>query len=101
MYTKFLKRLIDIILSDTGLIVLAIPMGIFALLINRGNPGAVLFKEKRVGKNKKYFNLYKFRSMKMDTPHAMPTHMLENSQQYILSLGAVIRKTSIDELPQM
>lgn len=101
MYTKFFKRLIDIVLSGVGLIVLAIPMLIVAILIRSEDPGPVIFKQKRVGIHKKYFNLYKFRSMKMDTPHDMPTHMLANPQQYILKVGGFIRKTSIDELPQM
>lgn len=101
MYTKFFKRLIDILLSGIGLIVLAIPMLIVVIIIRCEDPGPVIFKQKRVGLHKKYFNLYKFRSMNMDTPHDMPTHMLENPQQYILKVGGFIRKTSIDELPQM
>ncbi len=101
MYNNVVKRLIDIVLSGIGLIVLAIPMAIVALMIKKEDPGPALFVQKRVGKNKKHFNLYKFRSMKMDTPHDMPTHMLENPEQYILKIGAFIRKTSIDELPQM
>lgn len=101
MYLKFLKRFIDIVLSGIGLVVLAIPMGIVALMIKKEDSGPALFKQKRVGKNKQYFNLYKFRSMKMDTPHDMPTHMLENPDQYILKIGVFIRKTSIDELSQM
>lgn len=101
LYKNFFKRVLDVILSGIGLVVLAIPMGIVALMIKKEDPGPALFKQKRVGKNKKYFNLYKFRSMKMDTPHDMPTHMLANPEQYILKIGAFIRKTSIDELPQM
>ena len=101
MYTKFFKRLIDIILSGLGLIVLALPMLIVAIVIRCEDPGPVIFKQKRVGKNKKLFSLYKFRSMRMDTPHDMPTHMLENPDQYILKVGRFIRKTSIDELPQL
>lgn len=101
MYLKIFKRLIDIVLSGIGLIVLAIPMGIVALMIKKEDPGPAFFKQKRVGKGKKYFDLYKFRSMKMDTPHDMPTHMLENPEQYILKIGTFIRKASIDELPQM
>lgn len=101
MYIKFFKRLIDIILSGIGLIVLGIPMLVVAILIRCEDPGPVIFKQKRVGLHNKYFNLYKFRSMKMNTPHDMPTHMLENPEQYILKVGGFIRKTSIDELPQM
>ncbi len=101
MYSKFFKRLIDIVLSGIGLIVLAIPMLIVAIIIRCEDPGPVIFKQKRVGLHKELFNLYKFRSMKMDTPHDMPTHMLSNPQQYILKVGGFIRKTSIDELPQL
>ncbi len=101
MYSKFFKRLIDILLSGIGLIVLALPMLIIAIIIRCEDPGAVIFKQKRVGLHKKHFNLYKFRSMKMDTPHDMPTHMLKNPEQYILKVGGFIRKTSIDELPQL
>ncbi len=101
MYTKFFKRLIDIVLSGIGLIILAIPMLIVAIIIRCEDPGPVIFKQKRVGLHKQHFNLYKFRSMKMDTPHDMPTHMLANPEQYILKVGGFIRKTSIDELPQL
>lgn len=101
MYLKFFKRFIDIVLSGIGLLVLAIPMLIVAIIIRCEDPGPVIFKQKRIGLHKKHFNLYKFRSMKMDTPHDMPTHMLENPEQYILKVGKFIRKTSIDELPQL
>ncbi len=101
MYLKVFKRLIDVVLSGMGLVILAIPMGIVAIAIKIEDPGPALFKQKRVGKDKKLFSLYKFRSMKMDTPHDTPTHMLKNPEQYILKIGAFIRKTSIDELPQM
>lgn len=101
MYYKFFKRLIDILLSGVGLVVLAVPMLIVAIVIKIEDPGPVIFKQNRIGLHKKHFNLYKFRSMKMDTPHDMPTHMLANPEQYILKVGKVIRKTSIDELPQL
>ncbi len=101
MYTRFFKRLIDIVLSGIGLLVLALPMAVVALLIKREDPGPVIFKQKRVGLHKTHFSLYKFRSMKMDTPHDTPTHLLENPEQYILKIGSFIRKTSIDELPQL
>ncbi len=101
MYLKFFKRLIDVVLSGLGLLVLALPMLIVAIIIKAEDPGPIIFKQKRVGKNKELFSLYKFRSMRMDTPHDMPTHMLENPEQYILKVGGFIRKTSIDELPQL
>lgn len=101
MYGKFLKRVIDFVLSTLGIVVLAIPMGIIALIIKITDPGPVFFKQKRVGKGKTHFNLYKFRSMKMDTPKDCPTHLLENPDQYITAIGKFLRKSSLDELPQL
>ncbi|MBE6813816.1 MAG: sugar transferase [Ruminococcaceae bacterium] len=101
MYKRFLKRLIDLVLSVVGIIVLAIPMGVIALIIKITDPGPVFFKQKRVGLNKTHFNLYKFRSMKMSTPKDCPTHLLENPEQYITSIGKILRKSSLDELPQL
>lgn len=101
VYKHFIKRLIDIILSGMGIVVLSIPMGIVSLIIKADDPGPVLFKQKRVGKGKTYFQLYKFRSMKLSTPHDMPTHLLQNPDQYLLKCGRIIRKLSIDELPQL
>ena len=101
MYSRFFKRLIDIFLSSFALILLCIPMLIVAIIIKCEDSGPAIFIQRRVGKDKKIFNLYKFRSMRMDTPHDTPTHMLENPKQYILKIGGFIRKTSIDELPQL
>lgn len=101
MYKHFFKRLIDIVLSFIGIVVLALPMLIFALIIFIEDPGPVFFRQKRVGIHKTFFNVLKFRSMKMSTPHDMPTHMLENPEQYILKCGRWMRKMSIDELPQL
>ncbi len=101
MYAKFFKRFTDIVLSGIGLIVLAIPMLIVAIIIRCEDPGPVIFKQKRIGLHKTRFNLYKFRSMRLDTPRDTPTHLLENPEQYILKVGGFIRKTSIDELPQL
>ncbi len=101
MYSKFIKRLIDLVLSTIGIIVLAIPMAILALIIKITDPGPVLFKQKRVGIHKSHFELYKFRSMKMSTPRDCPTHLLENPEQYITSIGKFLRKSSLDELPQL
>ena len=100
MYKKFLKRLIDIVLSLLGIIVLAIPMAIVAIVIMVDDPGPAIFRQKRVGKDKELFWLYKFRSMKVNTPD-IPTHLLEDPQRYISKVGNFIRKTSIDELPQL
>lgn len=101
MYTHFFKRLIDIVLSFIGIIVLGIPMLIIAVVIKHEDPGPALFKQKRIGKDKKYFMLLKFRSMKMSTPHDVPTHQLENPKQYLLKCGKTLRKLSLDELPQL
>ena len=101
MYRNFCKRLLDIVLSLLGVIILAIPMLIVAIMIKIDDPGPALFCQQRVGNHKKLFKLYKFRSMKMSTPHDMPTHLLDNPQQYLLRVGAFIRKFSIDELPQL
>lgn len=100
MYKCILKRLIDILLSLLGILVLAIPMLIVAIIIKVDDPGPALFKQKRVGIHKTYFQLYKFRSMKLNTPD-IPTHLLENPEQYLIGIGALIRKLSIDELPQL
>lgn len=101
MYARFFKRLLDIILSGIGLVVLAIPMLIVAIAIRCEDPGPVIFKQKRIGRGRKNFMLYKFRSMRIDTPRDTPTHLLSNPEQYILKVGGFIRKTSIDELPQL
>ena len=101
IYEKYIKRAIDIMLSFGGLVVLSpIYLGIsIAIIID--DPGPVLFTQKRMGKNKQYFKLHKFRSMKMSTPHDKPTHMLENPEQYITRVGKFIRAHSLDELPQI
>lgn len=101
MYNKVVKRLIDLILSFMGIIVLAIPMLIIAIAIKLDSPGPVLFKQKRVGIHKSHFMIYKFRTMRTDTPHDAPTHLLKGADSYITKLGGFLRKTSLDELPQM
>ena len=105
MYKHIVKRLLDLVLSGIAIVVLALPMLIVALAIKIDDPGPVLFKQKRVGQKKNgeitYFMIWKFRSMKMCTPHDVPTHLLENPEQYITRMGKFIRKTSIDELPQI
>lgn len=100
-YEKVVKRLIDIVLSFGGLVVLSPVFLVLAVWIIIDDPGPVLFTQKRLGKNKQYFKLHKFRSMKMSTPHDRPTHMLENPQQYITKAGKFIRAHSLDELPQI
>lgn len=101
MYRNVIKRVIDILLSGIGIIILAVPMLIVALVIFIDEPGLPIFVQKRVGKNKKLFGLLKFKSMKKDAPHDVPTHLLENPDEYMLRCGKFIRKFSIDELPQM
>lgn len=101
MYKGFIKRSIDLVLSTMGIILLIIPMAIIALLIKITDPGPALFKQKRVGIHKTHFELYKFRTMKMSTPRDCPTHLLENPEQYITTIGRFLRKSSFDELPQL
>ena len=101
MYQRFIKRFIDIVLSLVGLIVLAIPMLIFALIVKLDSPGPVLFWQKRVGIHKETFMMPKFRTMYTDTPANMPTHLLSDPQKWITRSGAWFRKLSIDELPQI
>lgn len=100
MYKHFFKRFIDIVLSFIGGIVLLPIFLIVAIAIVIDDPGPVFFKQKRVGKNKKLFWLHKFRSMKVKTPD-IPTHLLTNPEQYITRVGKFLRKTSLDELPQV
>ncbi len=101
MYGKFIKRLLDILLSFLGLVCLSWLFLLFIVIIKIDDPGPAFFTQKRVGKNKKEFKLHKFRSMRMDTPHDCPTHMLENPDQYITRVGRFLRKSSLDELPQI
>ena len=101
MYRNYIKRALDILLSLAGLILASWLFLIILLAIEIDDPGPVFFSQKRVGNHKKYFRLYKFRSMKTATPHDMPTHLLENPEQYITRVGKFLRKTSLDEIPQL
>jgi len=101
VYKHFLKRVIDFILSLIGLIILSPVFIILCIWIKLDSKGPIFFRQKRVGKNKKYFNILKFRTMYVDTPKDMPTHMLSNPDQYITKAGKFLRKTSLDELPQI
>lgn len=100
MYRHFFKRLIDIVLSFIAIVVLLIPIAIISLIILITDPGPIYFKQKRFGKDKKYFKILKFRSMKVDTPD-VPTDKLKNPEQYVTGIGKFLRKTSLDELPQI
>ena len=105
MYKKFGKRLIDVILSACGIVVLIPLWVILAIAIKIDDPGPVFFRQKRIGQDvngeKQFFQIYKYRSMKMCTPKDCPTHLLKNPEQYITKMGGFLRKTSLDELPQI
>lgn len=100
-YVTVVKRMFDLIASFFGLVILSPLFLGLVIAIKIDDPGPVLFTQKRVGKNKRYFKLHKFRSMKMSTPHDVPTHMLEEPEQYITKVGRWIRAHSLDELPQI
>ena len=101
MYNKVVKRLIDLVLSGIGILVLSPVYLILAVAIVIDDPGPVFFRQKRVGLHKSHFMIMKFRTMKMETPRDVPTHLLENPEQYITRMGKFLRKTSLDELPQL
>lgn len=101
MYKYFIKRLLDIILSTIGIIVLALPMLIVALMIKIDSPGPVLFKQRRIGLHKKEFIILKFRSMPVSAPSNVATHQLDVNVIQMSKLQKAIRKSSIDELPQL
>lgn len=100
MYS-FFKRLIDIVMSLLGIIILSPVMLIAGIAVAVSSKGPMLFKQTRVGRKKKLFLMYKFRSMYVDTPENMPTHLLTNADSHITPVGKFLRKTSMDELPQL
>lgn len=100
MYST-IKRIIDFVLALIGLIILSPVFLILIIAIKVDSKGPVLFRQKRVGINKTHFHMLKFRTMRIDTPKDMPTHLLENPEQYITRVGKFLRKTSLDELPQI
>lgn len=101
MYQKYAKRLIDLLLSACAIVVLSPVYLLICLAIVADNPGPVFFRQKRVGIHKTHFWILKFRTMKVSTPKDVPTHLLENPEQYITRVGKFLRKTSLDELPQI
>ena len=101
MYRVFIKRLIDLVLALCGLIVLSPVFIILCIWIKLDSKGSVLFKQKRVGINKTHFNILKFRTMYIDTPKDIPTHLLKDPDQFITRAGKFLRKSSLDELPQI
>ena len=101
MYARYMKRPLDFIMSLAGIIVLSPVLLVIILCIKLSSPGPIFFKQKRVGIHKSHFNILKFRTMRIDTPKDVPTHLLENPEQYITGIGRFLRKTSLDELPQL
>ena len=96
-----IKRFLDFTLSLIGILVLSPFLLILVILIKIDSPGPVLFKQKRIGIHKSYFQIYKFRTMRIDTPKDCPTHLLADPDHWITSVGKFLRKTSLDELPQI
>lgn len=101
MYRHFFKRALDILCSGMAILCLSPLLAAIAVWVKTSSPGPVLFTQKRVGKGKTFFKIYKFRTMRIDTPHDMPTHLLENPDAFITSAGRFLRRTSLDELPQI
>ena len=101
MYRKCIKRIIDFTLSLIAIIVLSPLLLLIAILIKLDSEGPVLFKQKRIGMHKTHFYMLKFRTMRIDTPKDVPTHLLENPDKWITRVGKILRKTSLDELPQL
>lgn len=101
MYQNSIKRVVDFILALMGIIILSPILLILCIAIKIDSRGPIIFKQKRVGLNKTHFNILKFRTMKVDTPKEMPTHLLENPDFFITKVGKFLRKTSLDELPQL
>lgn len=100
-YEKYIKPVIDRLLAFCGMVILLPVYGIISLAIVLDDPGPVFFTQKRVGRNKHFFMLHKFRTMKISSPHDIPTHQLSNPEQYITRVGRILRKNSLDELPQI
>lgn len=101
MYNRIIKRFFDILSSGIGILVLSPVLLLLSVLIKLDSPGPVFFKQKRVGKNKKHFMIYKYRTMRTDAPHDTPTDQLSDPMRYITRTGKLLRKTSLDELPQL
>lgn len=101
MYQRYIKRILAVILSALGILVLSWLFLILCIAIKVDSKGPIFFKQKRVGIHKSHFNILKFRTMRIDTPKDTPTHLLENPDQYITKVGKFLRKTSLDELPQL
>ena len=100
-YRRYFKRILSILLALAAIAVLSGVLILLSIAVKLDSPGPVLFRQKRVGLHKKYFHILKFRTMRIDTPRDMPTHMLADPDQYITHIGRFLRKTSLDELPQL
>ncbi|MEL7622555.1 MAG: sugar transferase [Clostridiales bacterium] len=98
---KYVKRLIDIVLAGAGLILLSPVLLLLWAAVRMTSPGPAIFKQKRIGKDKIIFQMAKFRSMRIDTPSEIPTHLLQDPYAYITPIGCFLRKSSLDELPQL
>lgn len=101
MYERYIKRALDVLLSAVGLVVLSPLLALIALAIRLDSPGPVVFHQKRFGKDRKLFEIYKFRTMRVDAPRDVPTNDLRGSRGYITRVGRILRMTSLDELPQL
>lgn len=101
MYNSFFKRFFDLIISFFAILLLLPLILLISLLIKADSKGPVLFRQKRIGKNKQTFQIYKFRTMRIDAPHDVPTHLIKDPEAYLTRVGKVLRKTSLDELPQL
>ena len=101
MYRNCVKRILAMVLSLVGILALGWLLILLSIAIKLDSPGPVLFRQNRVGLNKSHFYILKFRTMRIDTPRDMPTHLLVNPEQYITRVGRFLRKTSLDELPQL
>ncbi len=100
-YNRYGKRILDLTLAGAGAVLLSPVMVLVSAAVKLDSPGPVLFRQKRVGKDKTYFEIYKFRTMRTDTPKDMPTHLMKDSSRWITRTGRILRRTSLDELPQL
>ena len=101
MYQRFFKRIIDLVVASLGVVILSPLFLLLCLLIKMDSKGPILFKQRRIGKDKQEFMIFKYRSMRIDAPKDQPTHLLENPEAHITKMGKILRKSSLDELPQL
>ncbi len=101
MYQRVVKRMIDLLIATAAILALLVPLLIIAIAIKLDSKGPVFFRQERIGIHKRHFYILKFRTMRTDTPHDVPTHLLSDAENFITKTGAFLRKTSLDELPQL